>query len=204
MNFRKRQNTTRRYLLALSIAFGAALASGCAGGPSPARAIRPVFLTNAKSIVLLPTQALGGTVEVRQLMEGRYGSMTYSLEAYVKAGPEEIAMVALSGFGTEVYSLTYRNSGIEFTAVPFAGNPKPEYLVADFQLCYFPAAAVSSMVGAAGLAFTETKTDDGWRREVRDGDAVVIGVSRRGATIEFENRLRGYGYTIREAGEEAP
>ncbi len=190
-------------LQTILLAFAALLTAGCAGAPPPGPALKPVYLTDDKAVTLLPTRALDRPIAVRQLMEGHYGSQSYSFEAYVKADAERITMIAFSGFGTQVYSLTYRDSGIDFTAVPFAGPLHPEYLVADFQLCYFPAKAVASMVDAAGLSFSETPSADGWIREVRDGTKTILSIARRGTTIELENRLRGYGYTIREAEEDA-
>jgi uncharacterized protein YerC len=194
------RHPVRQSSILLALFVGGCLAAGCAGWPPPPPPPQPVFLTDAKSVTLLPTEALAGRLEMRQLMEARYGGQTFSIEAYVKADTASITMVALSVFfGTEIYSLTFRNAAIEYTAVSFAGALKPEYLVADFQFCYFPAEAVAAMLQAAGLSFTETKTGDGWVREIRDGERRIIAITRKGNTIEYANLLRGYGYTITEA-----
>ncbi len=154
-----------------------------------------------KTIVLLPPSAFGAERSIHQSIEGYYGDVVYSLEAFVQAGREEITMIALTPFGSGLYEIIFTQGTIAFRSGMTPAGVKPEYLMADFQLCYFPDTVVREWVEKAGLRFTEIPVAGGWRRMIAEGDRPVIDIRRRGNEIVMTNHWRHYGYTIRELME---
>jgi hypothetical protein len=160
--------------------------------------IGSVFLTDKKCISLLPPKAAEESIEIYQLIDGYYKSQTYSIQALVSINFEEINIIAFNNLGTQVYDLAYKKSGIVFNSSYTTDHIQPEYIVADFQLCYFPHAAVESMIRESGLIFTEISQSDGWTRSITDGPQLIIQIQRKGTVLNYKNYLREYGYTIQE------
>ena len=167
----------------------------CAGQPAVFSQPGPVYLTNTRAVHALSAAKLGTSLSIYQGVEGFYQKQSYYLEAIVQATPSEISVTALSNFGTQVYDLVYNDSGIKFSG---AQNIKPEYMLVDFELCYFPASSIKEMLEPAGLALEETAQPGGWVRKIYDGKTVLIEIARSGRELRYRNLLRGYGYTITE------
>jgi len=156
-----------------------------------------VYVTDTKPVFLLPAEAIGHSIAIHQSIEGYYSSQTYFLEAIVEAGGKGIFITGLSSFGTQVYSLAFHDSVIEFSSAA-AGGIKPEYMLADFELCYFPSEQVASMLRNAGFGFEEIMQEKGFTRRILNGDKVIIEILRDGNVMQYRNLLRGYGYSIQE------
>ncbi|MBN1799474.1 MAG: DUF3261 domain-containing protein [Spirochaetales bacterium] len=174
------------------------MTAACAGSPPGTHIPAPVYLTDEKHITLLPTQAVENEFEIYQIIDGYYKSRTYSIEALVQTNLEEINIISFNNLGTQVYDLAYKNSDMVFHSPQATADIKPEYIVADFQLCYFPRSAVESMIREAGLIFEEIPQPDGWVRRILDGAQLIIHIQRKGNDLNYKNHLREYGYTIRE------
>jgi len=170
----------------------------CAGVSVVKQKYDPVFLTDDKYVNPLPTQGMKKKLEVYQIIDGYYKSQTYSVEALVQINPDEINIVTFNSLGTQVYDLAYKNSGLVFNGAPSTTKIKPEYIVVDFQLCYFPSSVVKPMIRKAGLVFQETVLPDGWIRSIRDGKQLIIRIRRNGNSLSYKNHLRGYGFAIQE------
>jgi hypothetical protein len=173
----------------------------CAGIKAQAGGPDPVYITDEKAFHLLPPSALGGTRSVHQIIEGSYGERSYSFEAFVQADHHDITMIALTPFGSGLYEIIFDGSTVFFQSGVTPAGTKPAYLVADFQFCYFPADQLAASANRTGLTFRETATPDGWHRQIMDGNRVIIDITRTGSTLVFTNRLRSYGYSIRELSE---
>jgi hypothetical protein len=172
--------------------------AACASAPLRQTGPAPVWITNQKAVVILPPAALSTSLELQQQIEGDFQGQTYVMQTVVDAAPDHFSLYALNAFGTQVFELQYEASGVRYsTGLPIP-NFKPEYLLADWQLCFFPAPAVAGMLRSAGLDFAETRAaDGGWTRRVRDGGAAIIEITGDAAgTVRYRNLLRGYAYTI--------
>jgi hypothetical protein len=213
-----RAGASRCRAAALKLAFGLVLAlpwlGACATGraapdtasagpeaPAAAPAARlpdPVWLTDARQISILPVAALGGRLETRQLIQGIYKGQSYAMDVVIDADAGHFSLIALNGFGTQIFDLEYDAAGLRYESGLPIGKLKPEYLMADFQLCYFPAGALRGMLEAAGLGFDQEGQGTRWRRTVRDGAAAIIEIERTGSELNYRNLLRGYSYHIQE------
>ena len=166
--------------------------------PAQSRQVGRVSLTNSTTLEILPPSAMGGPFESYQQVEGSYRGQTYYLDTYVSADDERFLMLAFNSFGTKVFELEYTGSSVRFTAAFSTGSMKPEYILADFQLCFFPAEAVRKNVTAAGLSFEERKEGDALIRTVSTEGRLIIEIRRTAGEVRYNNVLRGYQYIIRE------
>ena len=159
----------------------------------------PVWLTNQKSIQILPVAALGQTLERRQQIVGDFQGQTLVMDALIEATTDHFSLIVLNSFGNQIFDLEYDSQGIRCDSPLPLGKIKPEYLMADWQLCYFPRAAVATMLHDSGLRLVESDSGDNRRRTVYDGDQLIIDISRDGSgVLHYRNLLRGYAYTITE------
>jgi hypothetical protein len=184
--------------LPLAAVLTAFLLAACASAPLRPAGPAPVWITNQKAVAILPPAALPAPLELQQQIEGDFQGQTYVMQTVVDAAPDHFSLYALNAFGTQVFELQYEASGVRYsTGLPIP-NFKAEYLLADWQLCFFPAEAVAGMLKSAGLDFEESRADGGaWTRSVRDGGATIIEIAGDTAgTVRYRNLLRGYAYTI--------
>jgi hypothetical protein len=177
------------------------LLAACAGLPPPSGAPHPVYITDTRAISLLPPSAGNQERSIHQAVEGYFGNTAVSFEGFVRMDRNEIIMIAMTPFGSGVYEIMYDGQKATVTGGMLPAGAKPEYMVADFQFCYFPADAVYRNVAAAGLNFRESTTASGWRRIIEDQGQVVMEVQRAGNELSFTNHLRHYGYIIKELPE---
>jgi hypothetical protein len=83
----------------------------------------------------------------------------------------------------------------------FPPSFKPEYIIADFQLCFYRSDAVSRALKDCGLKFqVEKHVDDGGEtaetRVIFDGKTGIIEIEKRKTAVRFINHVRGYAYTL--------
>jgi hypothetical protein len=174
--------------------------SGCQTmhDPSQSRQVSPVYLTDTTAVQLLPPSASGGAFESYQQIEGSYRGQTYYLEAFVQSSGERFIMVAFNSFGTKVFEVEHTAGGVRFSASVSPGNMKPEYILADYQLCFFPFEAVRRNLAGAGLTFQEKKDGDVLVRTVSAEGRTIIEIRRTAREVRYVNLLRGYRYIVRE------
>jgi hypothetical protein len=146
---------------------------------------------------LLPASAMGRSFESYQQIEGSYGEHSYILNAYVKADSESLLIIAFNSLGTQVFELVHHGGFVRFSTVLPSGNLKPEYILADFQLCYFPATLLRETLKAAGLSFEEREEGDELIRTVSSENRIIIEIRRAAGEVRYRNFLRGYQYVVK-------
>jgi hypothetical protein len=166
--------------------------------PSQGRQVSRVYLTDTRTIELLPPSASGGAFESYQQIEGSYHGQTYYLDAYVQSDGERFVMAAFNALGTKVFEMEQTAGSVRFSASFSPGNMKPEYILADYQLCFFPFEAVRRNLSLAGLAFEEKDDGDARVRTVSSEGRTIIEIRRTAREVRYTNLLRGYQYIVRE------
>jgi hypothetical protein len=83
---------------------------------------------------------------------------------------------------------------------------KAEYLVADFQVCFYPFAALKENFEKAGFIFVESRdgvASDGevsaagdYVRTLKEGDRVILVATKKAHEVSLVNELRKYSYRI--------
>jgi hypothetical protein len=176
----------------------------CSCGSLPAgerfRRPKPVYITDDRALPLLDTALLDRSLELSQRVKGSYGGKVYFLEVYSKADAEGLDMVGLNSLGTEVMDISYSKSkGIRLSNKLGAPGFKPEYVVADFQIAYYPFEAVRAALEPYGLDFELRVGDGSESRVLSRGGRVILAVERLPGGLRLTNTLRGYSYDVQEA-----
>ena len=157
----------------------------------------PVYVTNTSVIDLLPPENMDGTIDSLYMLNGKYGSNSFYIQAYVRANENGIFINLLNDFGTDMGSLTYTGVNLKFDSPVFPKNMKPQYIAADIQFAYYNADAVSGMLARNGLDFTCEKQADGKEiRRISDGKKCIEEITKSGQSVQIVNHLRGYQYNL--------
>jgi len=127
-----------------------------------------------------------------QRVSASWQGTDYSFNAWVKADKEGTEMTLLNELGVSMGELSYRDGLVSFSSQIFPKSLKPEYIVADFQLCFYNTTALSSALKQCGLVFKNT----GNNRCIIKGKTVIIDIERNDNTVRLVNHLRGYTYTL--------
>jgi hypothetical protein len=179
-----------------------ACASGTkAKGDEPATPY--IWLTDNSRYILLPTGDIEYPLDSHQLISASYQGKDYVLNAWVKADTAELNMTIINELGANMGELSYRNGAASFSSPVLSLPFKPEYIIADFQFCFYQARALFQSLKYGGLSFEEIKTnrfEDTWTvRHILLGDhkTVIIRIEKKSRNvIELVNHLRGYAYTL--------
>lgn len=100
----------------------------------------------------LPRPAdLGQSVEVMQLVTARYGTQTYAFEARVSATAEQFLMVGVDSLGRRAMTITWSDAMISYESAPWLPPQlRPENVLADMVLLYWPEATVRRALAPSG------------------------------------------------------
>ena len=143
---------------------------------------------------LLPPSAFGGELTCVQEIMGTYGNTKQALTGIVRLSSEEMQVMLFAEMA-RIMTVKYGAGGIECESSPLISvvNVRPEYVLFDIQLTYFPAEAINRAL-PKGMAFKE----EGAVRTLCRGDQVIVKIVRIGDDIEFINNERLYSYLIRQ------
>jgi hypothetical protein len=174
----------------------------CATEPKPPPPpYSPVYLTDQAQYVLLHPSQLSVPMDGYQRITATYGTREFSVEAWVKANEQEISMALFNSMGAGMGELFFDERSIAFSSAVFSRFIKPEYIVADFQLCFYRFDAVARALADSGLefrtaAFVDDNNETGEIRVVSDGKSHIIEIVKTKNAVRFTNHLRGYVYTL--------
>jgi hypothetical protein len=160
----------------------------------------PVYVTNTTVIDLLPPQDIDGSLDMLNMLTGKFGDTSFYIQAYLQADENGLFMSLMNDFGTDMGSLSYTGDRLAFDSSVFPSSLKPQYITADIQFTYYNADAVRSVLNQAGLDFVITKKDDGVEvRDVMHGNKCIEEITKSPGVVKIVNYLRGYEYNLTEA-----
>jgi len=156
-----------------------------------------VNLTNSSRFVLLPTEGIEQAMDMLQFLSAEFMGQNYFLQAWVKADENAIEMIIFNELGASMGELSYRNGVVHFSSSVLPRSViqlfKPEYIIADFQLCFYDPLLLSNSLKESGLVFEVT---DGGSRRVLSGNEVIIEIEKTENSVELVNHLRRYAYVM--------
>ncbi|MCQ2098976.1 MAG: DUF3261 domain-containing protein [Fibrobacter sp.] len=162
----------------------------------------PVFYSDGRSVQLLPTQAMSGSIDMAQRLEGHFAkpdgdTSSFSGDTWVRANDSILSIHLFGGFGTTIAELTYTKDSVSLSSSFIDGEKmKAEYVLADFQVCFYPFDALKNNFEKAGFEFREkVEGADFERTLLEDGNTILL-VKKSGSEIELVNELRKYRYHI--------
>jgi hypothetical protein len=154
------------------------------------------YLTNTSRFYLLPPEYMEKPVDMAQSISALYNDDEFYFNAWVKTGGGFIEMVLMSEMGTEIGRLSYDGKTISFSSSVLPSSLKPEYVIADFELCFFSPDAILPALKQAGLDFISEKSGSTEIRRVFEKGKLIIQIEKTASSVTFSNELRGYSYTI--------
>ena len=163
-------------------------ASTNASGGSPLYA----KLTGNSKYRLLPTENIETPMDAQQFVTASYGGSSFQVSSWVKADKNGIDVTLVNELGANMGELSYRDGAVSFSSRVFPKYVEGEFIVADFQLCFYDALALRAALEDCGLSLIDNETG----RRVFQGEKLIIEIEKRQNAVRFVNHLRGYAYTI--------
>ncbi len=180
------------FLLVLCITLAA-----CAAPPRPMERVEV-----APGVALdMPSPAdLGRSVESAQLVTARRGDQTFAFEGRLSVSPERLLLVGTDPMGRRAMSIVWRAGTLQVDKANWLPDAvRPENVLADIVLVYWPEDAVRQGLAASGATL---ETAPGRRAVWKDGRE-VIAVTYQGApwagVAHLENSGWHYRIEIRSA-----
>jgi hypothetical protein len=159
----------------------------------PIKEDRPyAYLTGSSPYFLLPPHNIENPLDMAQRISASWQGKDYFFNAWVKADEAEMAITLLNEFGATMGELSYRDGRVSFSSPVLPQSLKPEYIVADFQLCFYSASALRDALEDCGLLL---ETGENSRR-IFQGKTLIIEIEKNQNTVRLINHLRGYAYTL--------
>jgi hypothetical protein len=162
----------------------------------------PVYITNSRAIYPLPPSDIKTPLDEAQLLEGTYGNQSFSLESWTIANDSLISISLFNSIGASFGSLFYSKDSIFFNSSFIKSKQiKPQYIVTDFQLCFYKTEPLQKMYSKHGLLFFENIQKETIIRGVIDQKDTIIKITRNPEMTLFKNHLRNYEYRIHHIKE---
>jgi hypothetical protein len=162
----------------------------------------PVYITNSRAIYPLPPSDIKTPLDEAQLLEGTYGNQSFSLESWTIANDSLISISLFNSIGASFGSLFYSKDSLFFNSSFIKSKQiKPQYIVTDFQLCFYKTEPLQKMYSKHGLLFFENIQKETIIRGVIDQKDTIIKITNNPEMTLFKNHLRNYEYRIHHIKE---
>ena len=177
-------------ILLLLLSLGCALIASCATAAAPK--LPYAFLTDQAKYTLLPPDAIEKPMDMAQFVSASYRGQKFYSNAWVQADVSGIEFSLFSELGASIGDLSYRNGNVSFSSSVFPKSLKPEYIVADFQLCFYEPHLLERALKDCGLALETV----GANRRILSGKKLIVEIEKTPGAVKLVNHLRGYTYTL--------
>jgi hypothetical protein len=172
-----------------------AILSSCVSAAKAKDGSLYVWLTNSSRFILLPAQYIENPINGFQLFSAAYDKQEFQVNALVIADGTGMNMTLFNELGANMGELSWRNGEIYFSSSVFPKSLKPEYIIADFQLCFYESAALAKALKDCGLVLEDT----GGLRRVLKGKTVIMEIEKNMNSVKITNHLRGYSYSLEDS-----
>jgi hypothetical protein len=152
------------------------------------------YLTDRSKYILLSPAGIEKPLDMAQQISASYGGQSYYFSSWVLADENGIDMSFFNELGASMGDLSYREGAVSLSSAVLPKALKPEYMVADFQLCFYDPVLVRRALEDCGL----TLEIQGTNRRIFRGRNLIIEIERTFGAVKFVNHLRGYSYVIEE------
>jgi len=150
------------------------------------------YLADRSKFILLPPAAIEKPVDMAQYISALYNGQSFYFSAWVLADENGIDMSLFNELGAAMGELSYRAGIVSLTSAVFPQSFKPEYMVADFQLCFYDPNLLRIALKNCGLVL-ETENN---HRRIFEGKNLIIEIEKTSSAVKLVNHLRGYSYTL--------
>ncbi|MDR2660141.1 MAG: DUF3261 domain-containing protein [Spirochaetaceae bacterium] len=168
----------------------------CNCATKPQQKILTVPITNHAAFHLLPPLQSGTPVDMAQRILGKYNGHEYTFTVWTISNATMLSITLMNDMGNGIGELTYTGNSIAYSSNFITLPVRPEYIAADFQLCFYDIGALSTALKKIGLTFIFEKTEKLEIRRVFDGENIIIEIKKINGTLFYTNFLRSYNYII--------
>jgi len=183
---------TGAIILPLCFLFGFSFFGSCASGAKNRKDLLYVYLTDTSKFFLLPAGAIEKPMDMAQYISASFQNQDYLMLSWVKADETAVEMTLLNEMGATMGELSYRDGIIFFSSPLFPDSFKPEYIIADFQLCFYNTALLGRALKNCGLVLES----GGTVRRILKGKNLICEIEKSAKMVKITNHLRGYTYTL--------
>lgn len=187
-------------------------AAGLAGCSKPHPPSDIVSLTPGVSLRLPDPGELGRPIEVAQLVQATYQGHDIAFEGQLSVTPERILLAAIDPLGRQAMTVRWAERSVSARVADwFATAPRPENMLADIMLIYWPADPLRRGLSGATLEEEPGKQGPGKagprQRVIRDSQRPLIQIDYTGAdpwngATRYRNLV--WDYTLRVRSAEVP
>ncbi|MDR2758566.1 MAG: DUF3261 domain-containing protein [Spirochaetaceae bacterium] len=158
----------------------------------------PVYLTKQARYILLSPGDIEAPMDLGQHITGTYGEREFILDAWTEADENRVTMAFFNTLGVGMGDLSFDEGRLFFSSAFLPPQISAEYILADFQFCFYRAEAVAEALERAGLTFKVEKAE-GAALEVRtifEGNTLIIKIEKGISSVVYTNYFRRYAYTL--------
>ena len=192
MNRNKKVKPHKTGLILLVLSVSIFLLPGCASRAAVKENQLYAYLTDNSRFTLLSPAGIEKTMDMAQYVSASYRGRNYFMNAWILADESGMEMTLLNELGAGMGVLSYRDGVIKFSSPVFPENLGGEYIVADFQLCFYDPLLLQKALKECGLTFEAS----GNSRRILHGKDLIIEIEKYNNSIKLTNHLRGYSYTL--------
>jgi hypothetical protein len=151
-----------------------------------------VWLANNSKFVLLPPKKIEKPMDMAQFISASWQGSEFYFNAWVKADENGMEISLFNELGANLGSLSYKENSLSFSSPVLPKSLQPEYIVADFQLCFYKTDALSEALEKCGLVLEIDKAV----RRIQKGNDIIIEIELKQDAVILKNKLRGYSYAL--------
>lgn len=179
------------------------LLQGCAARPATPPAT--VRIAPELDLVLPQPGTLGRSVNATQLVSAHYGDQTITFEGHISARPDRFLLAVIDPLGRKALTITWTDQDIAYESAPWL-PPKlrPENMLADLVVLYWPEAVVREALRASGgtvVTGPGTRSIMAGGREVIQADYHMAAADPWTGRDHYRNLPRGYDLDIESVAQ---
>ena len=147
-------------------------------------------------------EALGRSTEATQLVLARHGGQKFAFEIRISVDPRRVLVVGTDTLGREAMRIVWDGSRLDVERAPWLpASLRPENVLADIMLVYWPSAALRQAMATAGAGATVTSSERGRSVIVKGNEMISIAYTGDpwSGEARLANRAWRYDLVIRSA-----
>lgn len=166
--------------------------------PIEQRHTQSVEIAEATYLELMPPSALGVSLALTQSVTTKHVNAEYKMLAQIEIDRNSLIFVGMTPFGQHLFSIEYKNNRYHYDVAPILQDRiKPEYLLADFQLSYWPTKLLQTRLSGGVIQVVANR-----RSIYRDDDTKVVDISYEypglwSGTVAFKHLERDYSVFVK-------
>lgn len=160
------------------------------------------YITGHVKSTLMPTGYLTEKVTLAHIFTAEYKGDAYTLTSVLRLAPEEMVIAGFTDIG-RLFTISYNADDIITAETSDLFVPeafKPEYVLSDIQLIFYPKAALNENLPAE-MSVKEYDDEVDYYRDFFAAGTRIISIKydnadKYAANIDFTNLERGYAYRL--------